>query len=94
MNEPALPELPARAKFEWRIGAPDNVGTDYFTADQMQAYGRQCYEAGVAAERERCAKLCAENSLREETSLGTILKPHRGPLNHDGQRYAEAIRKG
>jgi hypothetical protein len=24
----------------------------------MEAYGRQCYEAGVLAERERCARLC------------------------------------
>lgn len=61
-----------------------------FTADQMQAFAR----AAVLLERERCAKVCEENVVTDDHAEGVILKPHRGPLSHDGQRYAAAIRKG
>jgi hypothetical protein len=63
MTESALPALPP---VEVKKHKPTEV-MDYATA-----YGRQCYEAGVAAERARCTKLCSDvwNELKLPAALG------------------------
>jgi hypothetical protein len=57
-TEAELPELPPTSIY--REGS--------FTSDCMTAYGLECYRAGMAAERERCAKLC-ESVSRHTTAI-------------------------
>jgi hypothetical protein len=55
MND--TPELPVRFNV---LGTPlpDMTQTPLYSQDQMRAFYRQGRDAGVAAERERCAKVC------------------------------------
>jgi hypothetical protein len=49
---PELPQLPQENWCETTIGA-HSMGTLYYvTAEQMRAYGRECYEAGLRAAKE------------------------------------------
>jgi hypothetical protein len=84
----ANPELGPHAYIETTLNTenPAGVRTALYTADQVRA--------AIQQERERCARLCESFVVSQETAEGQLLKPHRGPFNHDGQMYAAAIRAG
>ena len=88
MTGPALPPLP-----EGDVDTP--AFNEAWTADQMRAYGQQCYEAGRAA--------ADEDALRYEW-LAENAVIQTGEWRHDGKDPAstkqpldnaiDAIRKG
>lgn len=69
---PELPPLPERFAVTPELVLPKDHGmgpntmvmksVDVFTADQLRAYAIQYAELAVAAERERCAKICEANA--------------------------------
>ena len=72
LPEPAWPAHPVfYAKDPW-TGAAHNPGpmwSDYYTAKQMHAYAAQA----MAAERERCAKLCEDMNYQTAAAIGDDL---------------------
>ena len=94
MTESALPELPEPrplmlgmdvVRLHWRFeGEPRQYG-----ASDMTAYGRQCYEAGVAAERERAAKIATSHAM-----CGCNGEHGRCNVDDAPLSIAAAIRKG
>jgi hypothetical protein len=78
MEAEGLPELPGATLFE-------DWGMIGYTADQMREYA----SAAVAAERERCAKVCeqiAHDALRDQPALQVLIH------SSHGYRFAAAIR--
>lgn len=67
-----LPPLPDAAftyeRHPGGIHEPERVGA--YTADQMRAYAA----AAVAQERERCAKLCEEDSFEVGAALAAEIR--------------------
>lgn len=75
-----FPDLPLRATEGWD---EDDL------RDFAREYGQLCYEAGVAAERERCAKVAEVHNDPERSADGW----EKG-YNHAAKAIAAAIRKG
>lgn len=60
MEDVRLPELPEPAReAEEACASWRNASPDYFTADQMRAYGAECASKAVEAEREKTKPLLA-----------------------------------
>jgi hypothetical protein len=72
-----LPELPEPGPNPWMVNA--------WNAHEVRAFGQRCYEAGVAAERERCAAVCEQVARDDCTCQGDL---------PDLKMFAAAIRNG
>ena len=58
MTEPVLPKKPEPYMRAEVRSIPPRPPMPLYADEHITAYGKQCYEAGVAAERARCANLC------------------------------------
>ena len=87
-----LGPLPAPVEVARRRALSGLVITHAYTTAQMEAERQRCYALGVAAERERCAKLCDDISDEYQRTEGRRYPELKSDAQEGASACADAIR--